>query len=114
MLFRSITSGGSEPVGTPLRQSSTHTTPPHQNSTRTTPVGTEPRSVGTGGSGGGSHRAEPLKPFRQRQSGQNVSFISKENNPLLIKQLRQVVEKCLDYGINPPKTLTGGGLGFAT
>ena len=108
------TSGGSEPVGTPLRQSSTHTTHPHHNSTRTTPVGTEPRSVGTGGSGGGSHRAEPLKPFRQRQSGQNVSFISTKNNPLLENQLRQVVEKCLDYGINPPKALTGGGLGFAT
>ena len=73
-----------------------------------------PRSVGTGGSGGGSHRAEPLKPFRQRQSGQNVSFISTKNNPLLENQLRQVVEKCLDYGINPPKALTGGGLGFAT
>ena len=108
------TSGGSEPVGTPLRQSSTNTTHPHHNSTRTTPVGTEPRSFGTGGSGGGSHRAEPLKPFRQRQSGQNVSFISTKNNPLLENQLRQVVEKCLDYGINPPKALTGGGLGFAT
>jgi DNA-binding MarR family transcriptional regulator len=104
------TSGGSEPVGTPLRQSSTT----HHNSTRTTPVGTEPRSVGTGGSGGGSHRAEPLKPFRQRQSGQNVSFISTKNNPLLENQLRQVVEKCLDYGITPPKALTGRGLGFAT
>jgi hypothetical protein len=77
-------------------------------------VGTQPRSVGTGGSGGGSHRAEPLKPFRQRQSGQNVSFISRKNNPLLENQLRQIVEKCLDYGINPPKTLTGGGLGFST
>ena len=108
------TSGGSEPVGTPLRQSSTHSTHPHHSSTRTTPVGTEPRSVGTGGSGGGSHRAEPLKPFRQRQSGQNVSFISTKNNPLLENQLRQVVEKCLDYGINPPKALTGGELGFAT
>jgi len=108
------TSGGSEPVGTPLRQSSTHSTNPHHNSTRTTPVGTEPRSVGTGGSGGGSHRGEPLKPFRQRQSGQNVSFISRKNNPLLENQLRQVVEKCLDYGNNPPNTLTGGGLGFAT
>ena len=111
---RNSTSGGSEPVGTPLRQSSTHSTHPHHSSTRTTPVGTEPRSVGTGGSGGGSHRAEPLKPFRQRQSGQNVSFISTKNNPLLENQLRQVVEKCLDYGINPPKALTGGGMGFAT
>jgi DNA-binding MarR family transcriptional regulator len=108
------TCGRSEPVGTPLRQSSTHTTPTHpHHSTRTTPVGTEPRSVGTGGSGGGLHRGEPVKPFRQRQSGQNVPFISIENNSSLIKQLQQVVEKCLDYGINPPKTLTGRGVGFA-
>jgi DNA-binding MarR family transcriptional regulator len=112
------TFGGSEPAGTTLPQSSTHSTQTtHQSThstTRTALVGTQPRSVGTGGSGGGSHRAEPLKPFRQRQSGQNVSFISRKNNPLLENQLRQIVEKCLDYGINPPKTLTGGGLGFST
>jgi hypothetical protein len=46
--------------------------------------------------------------------GQNVPFISTKNNPLLENQLRQVVEKCLDYGINPPKPLTGRGLGFGT
>jgi uncharacterized membrane protein len=112
------TFGGSEPAGTTLPQSSTHSTQTtHQSThstTRTALVGTQPRSVGTGGSGGGSHRTEPLKPFRQRQSGQNVSFISRENNPLLENQLRQIVEKCLDYSINPPKALTGGGLGFAT
>jgi DNA-binding MarR family transcriptional regulator len=112
------TFGGSEPAGTTLPQSSTHSTQTtHQSThstTRTALVGTQPRSVGTGGSGGGSHRSEPLKPFRQRQSGQNVSFISRENNPLLENQLRQIVEKCLDYSINPPKALTGGGLGFAT
>ena len=78
-------------------------------STRTTPV-----PIGTGGSGGVLHQNEPLQPFRGHRSPQNVPSISKENNPLLTKQLRQVVEKCLDYGINPPKTLTGRGLGFAT
>jgi len=106
----SSTSGGSNPVGTPHRQSSTHSS----SNTRTSTTGTQPCSVGTGGSGGGSRQGEPLKPIRQRQSGQNVSFISKENNSSLTKQLRQVVEKCLDYGINPPKPLTGKGLGFAT
>ena len=109
----SSTSGGSNPVGTPHRQSSTHSS----SNTRTSTTGTQPCSVGTGGSGGsggGSRQGEPLKPFRQRQSGQNVSFISTSNNPLLINQLRQVVEKCLDYGINPPKPLTRRGVGFAT
>jgi len=107
------TSGGSEPAAATHKQSSNQSTHNTRNGTRTTPIGTQPRSVGTGGSGGGSHQGEPVKPFRQRQSGQNVSFISKENNPLLEKQLRQIVEKCLDYGINPPKSLTGRGLGFA-
>ena len=109
----SSTSGGSNPVGTPHRQSSTHSS----SNTRTSTTGTQPCSVGTGGSGGsggGSRQGEPLKPFRQRQSGQNVSFISTSNNPLLINQLRQIVEKCLDYSINPPKPLTGRGVGFAT
>ena len=108
------TSGGSEPVGATLRQSSTHSTHRSNGSTRTSTTGTQPCSVGTGGSGGGSRQGEPLKPIRQRQSGQNVSFISTSNNPLLINQLRQVVEKCLDYGINPPKPLTRRGVGFAT
>jgi len=102
--------GGSEPLGTTSHQPTTN----GNSTTRTTPAGTHPRSVGTGASGGVSHQAQPLKPFRQRQLGQNVPFISTKNNPLLENQLRQVVEKCLDYGINPPKPLTGRGLGFGT
>ena len=107
-------SGGSDPVEPTSHPPSTQST----DKTIRTPLtgsstGTQPHPVGTGGSGGGSRQGEPLKPFRQRQSGQNVSFISKENNSLLTKQLRQVVEKCLDYGINPPKPLTRRGVGFA-
>lgn len=90
-----------------------------QRPTRRTPItrsfkGTQPHSVGTGSPGGAEPQEEPLKPIRQRHSSQNVPFISKENNPLLTKQLRQIVEKCLDYGVNPPKPLTTRGIGFAT
>jgi DNA-binding transcriptional ArsR family regulator len=107
-------SGGSAPVETHHRQSSTQNT---SNSTRTTPTGTQPCSVGTGGSGGSgwsSHQAEPLKPFRGVERTQNVPFISRKNNPLLEKQLREVVEKCLDYGKTGIKNINGRGIGFAT
>lgn len=55
-----------------------------------------------------------IRPFRQNHSGQNVCFISRERNLLLENQPRTIVEKCLDYSINPPKTLTGRGLGITS
>jgi hypothetical protein len=71
--------------------------------------------VGTAGGPpmGAAGRAEPLHPKRQEGKCRNVPFISKENNPLLTNQLKQIVEKCFDYGKTGIKPLTGRGVGFA-
>jgi len=80
---------------------------------RTSTKGTGGAPTGTAGS--------PL-PVSSRSS-QSVSGASvrtfcgdhiNRRNPLLEKQLRTIAEKCLDYGLNPPKPLTGKGFGFAT
>jgi hypothetical protein len=106
------TSASSEPVQPTSYPSSTQR--PTRTPIRRSFKGIQPHSVGAGSPGGAEPQEEPVKPIRQRYSSQNVPFISKENNPLLTKQLRQIVEKCLDYSINPPKPLTTRGIGFAT
>jgi len=59
-------------------------------------------------SGGAVH------PKGQHHSRHFESINNQDKTPLLENQLRTIVEKCLDYSINPPKPLTGGGFGFAT
>ena len=80
---------------------------------RTSTKGTGGAPTGTAGS--------PL-PVSSRSS-QSVSGASvrtfcgdhiNRRNPLLENQLQTIVERCLDYAINPPKPLTGRGVGFAT
>jgi DNA-binding MarR family transcriptional regulator len=75
---------------------------------------------GTGGAPAGT-AGSPLPV--SSQSSQSVSGASvrtfcgdhiNRRNPLLEKQLRTIAEKCLDYGVNPPKPLTGRGFGFGT
>ena len=57
--------------------------------------------------------AEPLRPSRPSQKGKNVPFISREKQSILNIHIRQIVEKCLDYGENGIKPLTGRGIGFS-
>jgi hypothetical protein len=74
-----------------------------------TPAGTAGGApIGAGG------RAQALHPKRQEGRCRNVSSLSRENNPLLTNQLRQIVEKCFDYGKTGIKPLTGRGVGFAS
>jgi DNA-binding MarR family transcriptional regulator len=87
-------------------------------STSSTRAGTLDASIRSGVAAAASNHQKPaagesVQPFRQQQRSQNVPFISRENNPLLINQLRDIVEKCLDYSLNPPKPITKGGVGFA-
>jgi len=71
-------------------------------STLPTPVPTA-----SGASGGAVH------PKGQHRTRHFESTIINKRTPLLENQLRTIVEKCLDYSINPPKPLTGRGVGFA-
>jgi hypothetical protein len=112
-------SGGSEIRQTtnPTRSSvPTHTgaLQGHQEHGQGAPKRTTPVPVGTCGSGGVLHQDKSLQPFRGHRSSQNVPFISKENNPLLTKQLMEIVEKCMDYGKYGKDKINGRGIGFAT
>ena len=55
-----------------------------------------------------------VRTFQSNQTRRNVPFITRKNNPLLDKQLRLIVEKCMDYGKDGIKPITKGGVGFAT
>ena len=59
-------------------------------------------------SGGAVH------PKGQHRTRHFESINNQKKTPLLENQLQAIVERCLDYAINPPKPLTGGGVGFAT
>jgi hypothetical protein len=63
--------------------------------------------MASGASGGAVH---PKGQYRTRHF---ENTIINKRTPLLENQLRTIVEKCLDYSINPPKPLTGRGVGFA-
>jgi hypothetical protein len=65
-----------------------------------------PAPTASGASGGAVH------PKGQHRCGHFGGIKSDIRTPLLENQLRTIVEKCLDYSINPPKPLTGGGGGF--
>jgi hypothetical protein len=67
-----------------------------------------PAPTASGASGGAVH------PKGQHRCGHFGGIKSDIRTPLLENQLRTIVEKCLDYSINPPKPLTGRGVGFAT
>ena len=66
-----------------------------------------PVPTASGASGGAVH------PKGQHRTRHFESTIINKRTPLLENQLRTIVEKCLDYSINPPKPLTGRGGGFA-
>ena len=110
---------------------SVHTAEPEASSTRTTssirsttscsrggpgrsgavvgaPTPPTPVPTASGASGGA------VNPKGQHRCGHFESIKSNKRHPLLENQLRTIVEKCLDYSINPPKPLTKGGVGFAT
>jgi hypothetical protein len=55
-----------------------------------------------------------VHPKGQHRSRHFESTIINRRTPLLENQLQTIVERCLDYAINPPKPLTGRGIGFAT
>ena len=55
-----------------------------------------------------------IRTMRQHRSGHFDGVNNIRNNPLLTNHLQTIVEKCLDYATNPPKPLTGKGIGFAT
>jgi hypothetical protein len=57
--------------------------------------------------------ARAVHPKGQNRYGHFDSTIINRKTPLLENQLRTIMEKCLDYSINPPKPLTKGGVGFA-
>jgi len=61
-----------------------------------------PAPTASGASGGVVH------PKGQHRCGHFGGIKSDIRTPLLENQLRTIVEKCLDYSINPPKPLTGG------
>jgi hypothetical protein len=86
----------------------------HQEHPQRAPKRTPPVPIGTGASGGVLHQDKSLHPFQGHRSSQNVPFISKENNPLLTKQLMEIVEKCMDYGKYGKNIINGRGVGFAT
>ena len=67
-----------------------------------------PAPTASGAPGGSVH------PKGQHRCGHFGGIKSNKRTPLLENQLRTIVEKCLDYSINPPKPLTGRGVGFAT
>ena len=92
-----------------------------EGTTRTSPKGT---GGAPDGSGGADFPATPtskvfsppagaVHPKGQNRYGHFDSTIINRKTPLLENQLRTIVEKCLDYSINPPKPLAGGGIGFA-
>ena len=110
---------------------SVHTAEPAPTSTRTTSSIRSTTSSSCAGSGGSVAvaRASTLPtpvPMASGASGGAVppkgqhrtrhfeSTIINKRTPLLENQLRTIVEKCLDYSINPPKPLSGRGVGFAT
>jgi len=64
-----------------------------------------PAPTASGASGGA------VPPKGQHRCGHFGGIKSDIKTPLLENQLRTIVEKCLDYSINPPKPLTGGGRG---
>ena len=72
------------------------------------PTPPTPVPTASGASGGA------VNPKGQHRCGHFESIKSNKRHPLLENQLRTIVEKCLDYSINPPKPLTKGGVGFAT
>ena len=55
-----------------------------------------------------------VPPKGQHRTRHFESTIINRRTPLLENQLQTIVERCLDYAINPPKPLTGRGVGFAT
>jgi len=95
--------------------------PAGRNTTRTSTKGTGGAPDGTGGadfpathtSKVFSPPAGAVQPKGQHRTRHFESINNHNKTPLLENQLRTIVEKCLDYSINPPKPLTGGGVGFA-
>jgi hypothetical protein len=91
-------------------------------STSTSTKGTAGAPDGTGGadlpathtSKVSSPPAGAVQPKGQHRTRHFESTIINRRTPLLENQLRTIVEKCLDYSINPPKPITRRGVGFAT
>jgi hypothetical protein len=96
--------------------------PAGRTTTRTSTKGTAGAPDGTGGadfpairiSKVSSPPAGAVQPKGQHRTRHFESINNQDKTPLLENQLRQIVEKCLDYSINPPKPLTTKGMGFAT
>jgi len=107
---------------------SVHTAEPEATTTRTSSSIRSTTSSSCGGSGGSvavvgastpptpapTASGGAVHPKGQHHSRHFESINNQDKTPLLENQLRTIVEKCLDYSINPPKPLTGGGFGFAT
>ena len=67
-----------------------------------------PAPTASGASGGAVH------PKGQHRTRHFESINNQKKTPLLENQLQTIVERCLEYAINPPKPLTGRGVGFTT
>ena len=92
------------------------------------PGGAVAGARGTGGAPNGTAGSAPpthspkvsspaggaVHPKGQHRTRHFESINNQKKTPLLENQLQTIVEKCLDYAINPPKPLTGRGVGFAT
>ena len=55
-----------------------------------------------------------VHPKGQHRTRHFESTIINRKTPLLENQLQTIVERCLDYAINPPNPLTKGGVGCTT
>ena len=83
---------------------------------------------GTGGAPNGTAGSDPpthspkvsspsggaVHPKGQYRTRHFESINNQKKTPLLENQLQTIVERCLEYAINPPKPLTGRGVGFTT
>ena len=103
-----------------LTSTSTHSRSPSTDQAEASGLTGHPRqhqSAGAGKttpSGLSSRRAEAVRPKGRGQTNQNVPFISKEKQSISNIHLRDIVEKCMDYGKTGIKPITGRGIGFAT
>jgi DNA-binding MarR family transcriptional regulator len=78
------------------------------------PNGTAGSDLPTHPSKVSSLSAGAVQPKGQHRTRHFESINNQKKTPLLENQLQTIVERCLDYAINPPKPLTGRGIGFAT